>query len=184
MPEDQVGGEWARQFDVLFENHYSDLYRYALRRCDNPADAQDLVAETFLVAWRRRGELPQGNEARLWLFGTCRLLRMNQRRSIRRRGRLLERLRLTVRHSSPVPDADGIGPEVRAALASLDATDREVLLLAAWEELSAPEIAVVLEISPSAARKRLERARRRFRDVMGAAPPQPLSILTAEEAEQ
>lgn len=171
-----------RRMDALFSDHYSDLYRYAVRRCDSAEDAEDLVAEVFLVAWRRMDDLPDGNEARLWLFGTARLLRSNQRRGHGRRQRLLHKLRVGRRPpASGLPHADTFAPEVHEALTSLDAADREVLLLAAWEELPAPEIAVVLEITPAAARKRLERARRRFREAL-AAPPRTVSTMTVEEA--
>ena len=58
---------------------------YALRRTDNTDDAADVLAETFLVAWRRPDEIPPGPQARLWLYGTARRVLANQRRAERRR---------------------------------------------------------------------------------------------------
>lgn len=172
-----------RAFESLFEANYTDLYRYAIRRCPTREDAEDLVAETFAVAWRRLAELPAGDAARLWLFGTARLLRMNQLRSTTRRRALLDRLRTVV--SRPYRSW-GLPIEttpVGQALAALGDADREVLLLVAWEGLTAVEISTVLEITPAAARKRLERARARFREALqNRTTHMPEATLTTEEA--
>lgn len=174
-----------RHFDALFRAHYADLYRYALRRCVTSEDAEDLVAETFAVAWRRRGGLPDGNEARLWLFGTARLLRMNQLRSMSRQRALVDRIRSWGSRFQRRDVADGIADRSRIgkALAALADTDREVLLLVAWEGLSSTEVATVLDISSAAARKRLERARIRFREEVSIpTAPKTATPLTAKEA--
>lgn len=173
------------RFDALFRAHYADLYRYAVRRCATSEDAEDLVAEVFAVAWRRLDDLPPGDEARLWLFGTARLLRMNDLRSATRRKSMLDKFR-AVRSRITRPDiATSVADrsQVRHALASLSDSDQEILLLSVWEGLSSTEVAAVLEVSPAAARKRLERARQRFREALPeftATPPS--QVLTAEEA--
>lgn len=184
MEADQNGRDpGERQFDRLFEATYPDLYRYAVRRCPTFEDAEDLVAETFLVAWRRLSELPDGNAARLWLFGTARLLLMNQRRAAGRRRELARRLFAAAGRSRPhEPGHAMVAPEVLAALRSVAEPDREVLLLAAWEDLTPSEIASVLEISPAAARKRLQRARTRFRQAVADQQAPAFPILTSEEA--
>lgn len=174
-----------RDFEALFRAHYADLYRYALRRCATAEDAEDLVAETFAVAWRRLGDLPEGNEARLWLFGTARLLRMNQLRSASRQRALVDRIRSWGSRFQRRDVAEDIADRSRIgrALAALTDTDREVLLLVAWEGLSSTEVATVLDISPAAARKRLERARTRFREAVPApTTPRTATPLTAKEA--
>lgn len=153
--------EWLED---LFRRHYADLMAYAVRRCGSRAEAEDVVAETFTVALRRIGDLPEGEEARLWLFGTARLVRMNHDRSRRRQRGLLQRMRSALPASDPTR-ADERRPEaeaIRAALSGLREPDREVLLLQAWEGLTANEIASVLEITPAAVWKRLERARDRL----------------------
>jgi RNA polymerase sigma factor (sigma-70 family) len=137
---------------------------YALRRTDRPEDAADLVAETFLVAWRRRADLPATEEEiRVWLYAVARRVLANQLRGERRRVRLVERLREDL--ATAVPSESSSRPESVAmkALSRMDARDREVLLLAGWEELGPNEIADVLEISPAAVRSRLHRARKRFK---------------------
>jgi RNA polymerase sigma factor (sigma-70 family) len=152
-------------FEALFAAHYGDLLAYAVRRCATRQDAEDVVAETFAVAWRRLDELPVGDQTRLWLFGTARLVWRNLERTRSRQRRLAERLQ---RLRSPLalqrgPDRDGTADDqLQRAIAALSETDREVLQLHAWEELTADEIAATLGISTSAAWKRLQRARDRL----------------------
>lgn len=169
-------------FDELFTAHYADLYRFAVRRTSCQQDAEDLVAETLMVTWRRRGDLPPDDQLRLWLFGTARLILQNQWRSTRRRRKLLDRLRT----ATPLPAVDTmpaavVDTDAGQALQRLATKDREVLILAAWEGLTAPEIAVVLDITPDTARKRLERARRRLRAALHI-DPTCTTPLTAQEA--
>ena len=166
------------RFRTVYEQNVDAILRYALRRVAGPEDAADLVAETFLVAWRRGGEIPPGSEARLWLYGVARLVLANHRRGEGRRTQLGERLRLEVGRQLVVPDpADDVAGTVavRAALARLEDGDRELLELTAWEELVPREIAVALGLSASVVRARLTRARSRLRhqltDLAGDDPP-------------
>lgn len=170
MREDQriVGRERAKaQFEHLYAEHGRAVLAYAVRRTADPQDAADVVAETFLVAWRRLDGVPAGGAARLWLYGVARHVLSNQRRSERRRQRLAEHLR----HELPgaldqvPPSASHIGA-VRAALARLGSEDQEILRLCGWEELTPGEIATVLGISQVAARSRLHRARHRLRNAL------------------
>jgi RNA polymerase sigma-70 factor (ECF subfamily) len=150
------------RFSELYLQNARDLLGYALRRNADPDEAADAVAETFLVAWRRLGEVPGGAEARLWLYGTARRVLANQTRGARRRDRLTERLRGELRRQLPAHEP-GERSAIVEALAELGDGDREVLMLVGWEELTPTEAARVLEISPLAARTRLHRARRRLR---------------------
>lgn len=149
------------RFSRLYQEHEGEILRYALRRSDEPQDAADVVAETFLVAWRRLGEVPLDGEARLWLYATARRVLANHQRGIKRRTRLAERLRDELRRQ--IPSQPSCDPPVLAALAGLADADRELLMLVAMEELSPSEAARVLGISTVAARTRLHRARRRLR---------------------
>lgn len=160
----------GEQFRLLYTSHFDALLGYALRRVSTPADAADVVSDTFLVAWRRRSHLPREDEARLWLYGVARNMLANQRRGDRRRDRLAERLRERLEHSAHLfqHEPDDLG--VRDALATLPELDREVLTLSAWEQLEPREIARVLGISAQTARARLSRARRRLRDALGHDP--------------
>lgn len=150
------------RFAQLYREHEREILRYALRRSSDPEDAADVVAETFLVAWRRLGDVPLGEEARLWLYATARRVLANHKRGIGRRTRLAERLREELRRQLPgEPVAERRG--VLAALAGMEDGDRELLMLVGWEELTPSEAARVLGISAIAARTRLHRARRRLR---------------------
>jgi RNA polymerase sigma-70 factor (ECF subfamily) len=150
------------RFSSLYRGHARELLGYALRRSVDPDDAADVVAETFLIAWRRLGEVPLDDEARLWLFGTARLVLANQGRGARRRDRLTERLRDELRQQLPVDRAQG-GSAFLEALATLKEADQELLRLIGWEELTPTQAAQTLGISPFAVRTRLHRARRRLR---------------------
>jgi RNA polymerase sigma factor (sigma-70 family) len=153
--------ERARCLEALFAAHGSDIVAYCSWRTRSANDAQDATADVFLTAWRRLDEVPDGDEARVWLYATARRVVANQRRSLRRRLALDERLRL---EEDPARD-DTSSEEslVHEALARLGVRDREVLLLAEWEGLSSAEIAAVLGCLAVTARGRLHRARRRFR---------------------
>lgn len=169
-PIDSTGGELSDRlaevrFRRLYADHGREILGYALRRVSDPEDAADVVAETFLVAWRRAVDVPPGGEARLWLYGVARRALANQRRGERRRERLGERLRADLAPALAEPP-DSPDPGVLAALESLASEDREVLRLSAWEELSPSEVAKTLDISAVAARSRLHRARRRLRQAL------------------
>lgn len=158
-----------RRFDALFAAYGPDIVAYCGWRADPASDAQDAVAEVFLTAWRRLDELPEGDAARVWLYATARRVLANQRRATRRREALRERLAREPAPAATTPPAPA-GEEalVRAALMQLGQRDREVLLLAEWEELGPAQIAEVLGCLTVTARGRLHRARRRFRDAFEA----------------
>lgn len=107
--------------------------------------------------------MPPGQEGRLWLYGTARLIVANQRRGERRRARLSERLRAELRRRLPAETAEDSTGTLVEALATLEEPDRELLMLVGWEELTPAQAAQVLGITPLAARSRLHRARRRLR---------------------
>jgi RNA polymerase sigma-70 factor, ECF subfamily len=144
------------RFAQAFDEHFRAVSAYALRRT-TPAEAEDVVAETFLVAWRRLDELPE--EAKPWLLGIARRVLANQRRAAGRRHALTERIAgMPARERDP-----GRRPGVLQALAGLSDADREVLLLVAWDGLSIREAATTLRCTRTAMKVRLHRARRRFR---------------------
>jgi RNA polymerase sigma factor (sigma-70 family) len=157
----------AERFESLFASYGSDIVAYCEWRAASVSDAQDAVADVFLTAWRRLDELPDGDAARVWLYATARKVLANQRRSSRRRAALSERLALEAAPAPQhVPSSSGREETlVREAIRRLGPGDREVLLLAEWEGLSAPQIATVLGCLAVTARGRLYRARRRFRAV-------------------
>ena len=157
-------------FRRLYRENFDALLGYALRRTARPEDAADVVADTFLVAWRRQRDVPPGDQARLWLYGVARRTLANQRRGDTRRTHLGERLGAEL---ARVPDlADDVTTHhlLSQALDQLADRDREVLRLSEWEGLQPREIAVVLGTSAVAARARLSRARSRLRRELGHDP--------------
>jgi RNA polymerase sigma factor (sigma-70 family) len=159
----QDASERRRRFDALFASYSADIVSYCTWRAASASDAQDAVAEVFLAAWRRLDELPADDAARVWLYATARRVIANQRRASRRRVALQERLELEASRPQDALESNDEQTLVLTALRRLEARDREVLLLAEWEGLSAAQIAAVLGCLTVTARGRLHRARRRFR---------------------
>ncbi len=159
-------------FRRLYTDNFGAVLAFAVRRTEGPDDASDVVADTFLVAWRRLDDVPPGDEARPWLYGVARRVLANQRRSLRRRERLGARLRATLAEANtpdPGHPADDVD-RVRAAMNALSAGDRELLQLVGWEDLRPHEVAVVLDLPATTVRTRLTRARARLRAALGDEP--------------
>jgi len=145
----------TEQFTVVWESDAPRLLVYA-RRHVGSADAPDIVAETFTIAWRRWTDVP--SPATAWLFGTARHVVHNHLRGRRRRIALEQRIKL-LDGVAASQDAPHERVEALARLASLPEQHREALLLTSWDGLSSEAAAVALGISPAALRKRLQRAR-------------------------
>lgn len=153
-------------FAAAYREHYWAVSRYVARRLDGgTGDVEEVVADVFTVAWRRRSDLPASPLP--WLYGVARNCLANTVRGHGRRRRLLDRLgndeSAHGRQIVASPDADTPGGWVHEALARLSPADREVLRLTAWEELAIDEVAVALGCGSRAAAMRLHRARRRLR---------------------
>ncbi|ROS23949.1 RNA polymerase sigma factor [Cellulomonas sp. PhB150] len=160
----------AQRFAELWDRYSARIQAYALRHVDRDS-AQEVVAETFLVAWRRLASVP--GDPLPWLLVVARNTIANQHRS-RHRARVLadEVARLQVVTAS-AQGADAVVAERDAmlrALAELSAADREALLLVAWDGLSTADAAAVAGCSAAAFKVRLHRARRRLD---GATKPAP-----------
>ena len=159
--------EEQARFEALFRATSAPLLGYLTRRAA-PEDAADLMAEVYLVAWRKRADLPRGDE-RLWLFGVARRLLAEHRRLSGRRSGV---------DADPAPgDTAAAAPDVREravrhALESLTDLDRELVTLTTWEGLSPAEAARVVGITAGTARVRLHRARSRL-----ARHPRLLAVL-------
>ena len=154
-------------FREVYARRYSDVYRYVLRRLSRAtADAPDVTAEVFLVAWRRRDDLPEAPDDLPWLYGVARRVLSRQRRSAMRRERLAAALRFG---AGRVPWTEAHGDqheEIRAALERLRSKDREALRLVLWEQLSHREAAQVLGCSENALAIRIHRAKRRVGELL------------------
>jgi RNA polymerase sigma factor (sigma-70 family) len=157
-------------FRRIYEACYRAIAAYARRRL-NESDADDVVAETFLVAWRRLEDVPQGDLTLPWLYGVARRVVSDRRRSGSRRDRLTVRLRgLGGQDSMATSDIDRSDDRqvVQLALSRLRPQDQELLRLAEWEELGPTELAAVFGCSANAASIRLHRAHARFRQALAA----------------
>jgi RNA polymerase sigma-70 factor (ECF subfamily) len=170
-PPHERGGRRVDEaaFRAMFDAHMPDVWRYARRRCPSADDADDVVADTFAVAWRRRSDIPDEG-AHLWLLAVARRVLSNQRRSARR----LDGLRVRVA-STASPDVHIDSAEDSAvawehplwsALASLSPSDRDLLIMRAWDGLAVGDIAILLGCSANAASLRLRTARRRLAEAI------------------
>ena len=134
-----------QRFEQLFHETSRDLLAYTLRRTPSPEDAADVLAETYLIAWRKLESIPRGGEARLWLFGVTRnVLRRGATRQ-HALSMMVEQFAQELREQEATEPAsqDALAPRVQAALQALPERQREVLLLTAWEGLTPREIAAV-----------------------------------------
>jgi RNA polymerase sigma-70 factor (ECF subfamily) len=167
---DLAGRSGGAALTRLYDAHARDLHRYLARRLD-PAVADDLVAETFLVAWEQRARYdPARGVARAWLFGIATNL---LRRHARTEARTLQAMAMDAGRAEVVEpsdaasasrvDADRAARSLAEGLAALRAEERDVLLLVAWAHLRPVEIAAALELDVQTVRTRLHRARTRLR---------------------
>jgi RNA polymerase sigma-70 factor (ECF subfamily) len=158
-------------FDALFAEHYEEVLAYVVRRAP-VANAEDALAETFLVAWRRADQLP--DDPLPWLYGVARRVLSNPRRGDRRRRALTARLISRSLDSGPRWEPpDGLSLELVEGLASLSEHEREAGLLVAWEGLDPARAAVAAGCTAAAFRVRLHRARRRLSGALGSSTSSP-----------
>lgn len=167
----------AESFAVLYDRHAARLYRFAYRRV-GPEAAEDVVADTFLAAFRRRDRYDMARpDALPWLFGILTKEIARRRRSEEARYRALARMAgdSTVEGFADRVVADLSARASRASLAAalcrLSPGDRDVLLLVAWSDLSYEEVATALRIPIGTVRSRLNRARRKTREALDGADP-------------
>jgi len=177
------------RFAVLFDRHAPHIHRYLARRAGRQV-ADDLVGETFLTAFRKRDTYDLGHpDARPWLYGIATNLVAQQRRDEARQYRIQQ---AATRAEPVVPGhadqvaadvtAQAMRPLLTAALAALPDGDRDVLLLIAWEQLTYQEVARALGIPVGTVRSRLNRARKKVRQVLaGTAATATYEELTTNE---
>lgn len=180
------GGDDVARLTEVYEVHAPAVTAYVLRRAP-AADAPDVVAETFMVAWRRRDVLPYEPETLPWLYGVARRVLANQRRGAQRRSELSDRLRDGLAgHGIDPPSLDDVEDlhRVARAMKALPDDDKEILRLASWEDLRPAEIATVLGIGTGAVRQRLHRARKRLKDKLDKDESTPFHLVTSREERQ
>jgi RNA polymerase sigma-70 factor (ECF subfamily) len=172
-----------RWFTRIYAAQYPYVVKYGQRRLFDPDAAAELAQEVFVIAWRRRDEVP--DHSLPWLYGVARRLLANQWRAGRAAPRVV-----------PIVDADLAGgtgadttvgvADLRAALATLGELDQEILRLIGWEELTVAEAAQVLGCTRTTAAVRLHRARRRLTEAMSTrdVPPVPRPPLASPRKER
>ena len=179
VPED------AQRFTALYREHHARVRDFAQRRVGTDL-AQEVVAETFLVAWRRLDDVP--GVAMPWLYRVALYEIANLRRRQAKAVRLHDALREGRATSASEDEPDDVTELARAvaiAFAGLKPRDQEILRLAAWEQLSSSEGAAVLQCSVPAYRMRLHRARIRLavasggREHLRPQPHDPLALTVA-----
>lgn len=163
----------AEEFGVIYDRYAAMLYRYAYRRLGQE-HAEDVVAETFLAAFRHRGRYDVARQdARPWLFGIVTKEIARYRRAEEARYRALARAGAgevvdgLADEVSLAVSAQAIRGRLADALRGLAPGDRDVLLLIAWSGLSYEEVAETMRIKVGTVRSRLHRARRRLREALG-----------------
>ncbi|HEY7336705.1 MAG TPA: RNA polymerase sigma factor [Bryobacteraceae bacterium] len=159
----------------LFDEHHLPLFRFAWRLTGSIADAEDIVQECFLALLRPDcGFDPARTAVRTYLFGAVRNQWLKRLRR-RDQGMALEPV------DRRTPEAEAVRGEaagaVAAAIAELPGTQREVLLLAHYEQLSLAEIAEVTQLEIAAVKSRLQRARATLRESLAAYAPQTERII-------
>jgi len=157
-------------FASMYAAHYPDIVRYGMRRLADLEGSTDLAQEVFIIAWRRRTEVPDA--CLPWLYGVARKVLANQRRAEEIRPATVPMVDVeTLPHGSEQlrPESAVVGVDVRAAMATLSGLDQEILSLVGWEQLSLKKAAVVLGCTSTTAAVRLHRARRRLAAAMSKA---------------
>jgi RNA polymerase sigma-70 factor, ECF subfamily len=155
------------RFELTYARHAPTVKAYVMRRA--PASvADDVVADVFTVCWRRLPDVP--DDPLPWLIGVAARVLRTHRRGETRRLRL--RHRLVDAEPTAAAEAPALeNPTLGAALEQMRATDRELLLLIAWDGLSPTQAAAVLGIAPATVRVRLHRARGRLRIALAQTDP-------------
>ena len=148
------------RFEAIFAAHYGDVHRYALRRAEPPL-AEEIVSETFLVAWRRLERVPE--EPLPWLYATAGHVLANRRREAQRHARRAGAAAAQPAQTARDP-AERFAERDAAlrAFAALSEPDREALRLVAWERLSLADAARAAGVTRPAFAMRVHRARRRL----------------------
>ncbi|MEV4642330.1 RNA polymerase sigma factor [Actinoplanes sp. NPDC049548] len=167
----------ADGFAALYEAHAAALYRYAYQRVGEQT-AQDVVADTFLAAFRQREAYDvRRAPVRPWLFGILTRKLARHYRTEKARYRALARTAADAVQDGPADavaaraSADAVRAPLAKALRRLSQADRDVLLLIAWCDLTYEEVATALDVPIGTVRSRLHRARRKVRDALGGTDP-------------
>jgi len=164
------------RFGELFDRHARMIFRYAASRT-NSEIANDLVADTFLIAFERREQFDHSwSAAAPWLLGIATNLIRKHRAAEHKSFRAMERISDPLAGAAAMSDAAERAEasvaikRMARAIRALSADDRDTLLLFAWADLSYEEIALAMDVPIGTVRSRLNRARRTLRTADAADP--------------
>ena len=158
----------AETSSELYRRTHADVLAFLLRRCPSAEDAADCLAETYLVAWQKRDQMPTGDETRPWLFGVTRNV---MRRGDELRGRTTaaaSALAAELHRSGaicPAPDVAEPDPVI-AAIQNLPELEQEIITMLIWDELAPREVAAILGLTPNVVRVRAHRARAKLKTAL------------------
>jgi RNA polymerase sigma factor (sigma-70 family) len=155
------------RFRSLYESTFRDIYAFVARSQGTGSDTDDVVAETYLAAWRRINDVPASPEDRLWMYGVARNTLARFQRTRQRRRHLLSRLSSQPDSVAPPIEPHSRHPEVLEAVSHLPKREREAVHLIYWVGLSQDEAATVMGCSANALRIRLHRAKKRLSRRLG-----------------
>ncbi len=182
------------RFHGLFVETYHAVVRYAYNRGHRGAEAEDLVASTYEIAWRRLAAVPEGEWTVPWLLEVARNLSRNAVRKAQRERFFIEALNGSLETTGADPVEDGVVAReaLLRGLLALKEIDRELILLVAWDGLEPAQAGEVLGLGAGATRSRLHRARHQLAALLGdsatsaapsraTAPPRPDPHTTQQE---
>ncbi|MBT2534523.1 RNA polymerase sigma factor [Arthrobacter sp. ISL-48] len=177
-------------FGALYDRHRERVFRHAYRLCGNHHDAEDIMAASFLELWRRRKNVRVVEGSVLpWLLVTTTNLARNRARATLRYQRLLTSLPRNQELNDPTADyyrkyQDALDQDLARALAILTIEDLHLVSLVVFEEHTIAAAAVVLNLTPAAAKSRMHRARQRLRAVLEGPPSIPTGPTPVLEGER
>jgi RNA polymerase sigma-70 factor, ECF subfamily len=152
--------------EVALRSNQADILAYLVRRVDNREDAADLFGEAYLIAWRKRRQMPDDAEgARRWLFVIARNTLLNHYSSSRRRRVFTAALRDELR-TADADDPTEQNLEVREAIASLAPEQAELVRLIHWEGFGVGDAGAILGLGASTARSRYAAARSQLQKLL------------------
>lgn len=176
----------AADFSDSYDAYLHRVYAYFVRR--GPAeDAHDATADTFVVVWRRWQTRPTDDDLLPWIYGIARNVLANRNRTLRRQGRLVQKLTGAPALTEPNPP-DAVltlrseHDDVLRALSRLSAVEQETLRLIEWEGLTREQVAMVFDVSRAAIDQRVSRAHRRMERLLRSESPSTESAPTRTSA--
>ncbi|PYI67927.1 hypothetical protein CVV68_08690 [Arthrobacter livingstonensis] len=165
-------------FGLVFDRHNARVFRHAYGFLRNRHDAEDATAAAFLELWRRRAKVRLVNGSVLpWLLTTTTNVARNHQRAARRYHSFLSALPREVESPDAAEEAmarnpyEALEPELAAAVLALGSADRQLVALVVVAGCSIGDAADVLDVTASAAKTRLHRARLKLRAALEPHPP-------------